>query len=317
LRTSAAVWVVDLLGRGGVKVGGAVVRFARVDDGDEIRLGKYVCHLRQDALDKVAANPPAGQIGFVPSTVPTGLAGREPGGATSDPVTLRPTVRVASAWPGERTETEYAETPLAPLIQFQQLGEMQQWMFDQFQQAMLMMLQMFGTLHRDQMGEIREALEQIHDLTEELRTLQSDSNRPRSESASVAGVVGRRPGQGSTASRPHDLSSVGSAPQRRRFLGGLMPEENSGETPDGVMNSPRDVPFGAKTKLECDSELAGRSSGNEGDARVAAPVAGARGGEASAQPDEEFHAQLSRKIAAIQEERQTRWEKIMNIVKGI
>jgi pSer/pThr/pTyr-binding forkhead associated (FHA) protein len=300
LRTLAGVWVVDLLGRGGVKVGGAVVRFARVDDGDEIRLGKYVFHLRQEAQDEDATNPwsesLAGPSGWVPPTLPTLLAGREQGGASNVPATPWPTGRVASVWPRDRTE--FAETPLAALIQ--QFGEMQQSMFDQFQQTMLMILQMFGSMHRDQMGEIREALAQIRDLSEQLRTLQSDSNRPGSEPASVVGIVGQRPEPESTASRPRDVSSVGSAPQQRRLLGGLKPEEHNGETPDGVTNSPRDVP-----------------SGNEGDAPVAASVAGTRGGKGSAQSEEEFHILLCRKIAAIQEEKQTRWEKIMNIIKGM
>ena len=38
---------------------------------------------------------------------------------------------------------------LVPLVN--QFGLMQQQMFDQFQQAMAMMVQMFGTMHRDQM----------------------------------------------------------------------------------------------------------------------------------------------------------------------
>ena len=55
-------------------------------------------------------------------------------------------------------------------------------MFDQFQQAMAMMLQMFGTMHREQMEVIREELDQLHDLTEEFHSLkkrigQSDAGR--------------------------------------------------------------------------------------------------------------------------------------------
>ena len=51
---------------------------------------------------------------------------------------------------------------------------MQQQMFDQFQQAMAMMVQMFGTMHRDQMEVIRAELDRLHDLTEEFHALKSE-----------------------------------------------------------------------------------------------------------------------------------------------
>ena len=49
------------------------------------------------------------------------------------------------------------ESMLVPLIN--QFGLMQQQMFDQFQQAMAMMVQMFGTMHREQMEVIRAELD--------------------------------------------------------------------------------------------------------------------------------------------------------------
>ena len=55
---------------------------------------------------------------------------------------------------------------LAPLVNH--FGDIQQQMFDQFQQAMAMMLQMFGTMHREQMEVIRGELDRLHDLTEEV-----------------------------------------------------------------------------------------------------------------------------------------------------
>ena len=49
---------------------------------------------------------------------------------------------------------------LVPLVN--QFGVIQQQMFDQFQQAMAMMLQMFGTMHREQMEVIREEMDRLH-----------------------------------------------------------------------------------------------------------------------------------------------------------
>ena len=59
--------------------------------------------------------------------------------------------------PGNLAQSELAESMLMPLVN--QFSLMQQQMFDQFHQVILMMFQMFGTLHRDQMGLVREDLE--------------------------------------------------------------------------------------------------------------------------------------------------------------
>ena len=65
-----------------------------------------------------------------------------------------------------------AEALLMPLVS--QFSEMQQQMFEQFQQTLLMMAQMFGNLQREQMTLIRQELEQIQELTRQLHTLQSE-----------------------------------------------------------------------------------------------------------------------------------------------
>lgn len=68
-----------------------------------------------------------------------------------------------------------AETLLMPLVS--QFTQMQQQMFDQFQQTILMMAQMFGNLQREQMAIIRQELEQIQELTRQVHTLQSEGMR--------------------------------------------------------------------------------------------------------------------------------------------
>ena len=73
-----------------------------------------------------------------------------------------------STWP----QSELTESMLVPLVN--QFGLMQQQMFDQFQQAMAMMVQMFGTMHRDQMEVIRAELDQLRELTEEFHALKNE-----------------------------------------------------------------------------------------------------------------------------------------------
>ena len=62
-----------------------------------------------------------------------------------------------AAGPLKLAPSEVTESMLVPLVN--QFGLMQQQMFDQFQQAMAMMVQMFGTMHRDQMEVIRAEVE--------------------------------------------------------------------------------------------------------------------------------------------------------------
>jgi pSer/pThr/pTyr-binding forkhead associated (FHA) protein len=68
-----------------------------------------------------------------------------------------------------------AEGIIVPLIK--QLGEVHGQMFDQLQNSMLMMMQMFGQAHRDQMAAIREELGRIQELNGELTKLQAEVAR--------------------------------------------------------------------------------------------------------------------------------------------
>lgn len=81
------------------------------------------------------------------------------------------------------------ETLVMPLVS--QFSQMQQQMFEQFQQTLLMIVQMFGNLQREQMTLIRQELEQIRELTRQLHTLQSEGMRqpaPRQSAIGQAAV---------------------------------------------------------------------------------------------------------------------------------
>jgi pSer/pThr/pTyr-binding forkhead associated (FHA) protein len=55
-----------------------------------------------------------------------------------------------------------------------QFAQMQQQMFDQFQQAMVVMFRTFGQLHREQMEMVRRELDRVHQLTQQLHELQME-----------------------------------------------------------------------------------------------------------------------------------------------
>src|SRR5205807_5986681 len=82
--------------------------------------------------------------------------------------------------------SEAAQNLLVPLAH--QLSLMQKQMFDQFQQAMMMMFQMFNTLQKDQIGVIRQELDHLQNLTQELNKLQSDLMQRAQPAAAIAGA---------------------------------------------------------------------------------------------------------------------------------
>lgn len=200
LRTPSGVWVVDLLGPGGVSVDGSPVRSHRVEDGDEVGVGGHRFLVRLGP----AARPDSGK----------GLArwssGRE---ALSTPSSLHPSPRTAEG-------PEVAEL----LAGFER---MHQRTSDQFQQALLMMFQM----HQDQMSLIRDELSKIDRLEEELKSLQAEQARvnPPVPSRAMLRLIGAEP------ARPDDLDA-GPDPARADPAPGLpsVPPARPGPRPSAV-----------------------------------------------------------------------------------
>ncbi len=59
VRTPLGVWAIDLLGRGGIEVNEVFVRCTRLDDGDGLRVGKFLIHLHYDTppISRIRRNP--------------------------------------------------------------------------------------------------------------------------------------------------------------------------------------------------------------------------------------------------------------------
>ena len=59
-------------------------------------------------------------------------------------------------------------------------------MMDQFQQSMQMVVQVFATMHRDQMEVIRAELDRLRELTDEFHALKDElANRTREQALTV------------------------------------------------------------------------------------------------------------------------------------
>lgn len=282
LRTRAGLWAVNLLGQGGVIVNGSSIRASRLEDGDELRIGDILIRVlfqsAGSASDEVRS-PADGEMS--PTTLFAHPAMSSRALATSRPkavpgVPAREALRLLPDH-GPR-EGELSASLLALVLD--QFGEMQQQFLNQFQQTSLMMFRALGSMHHDQMEELGEKLDSLHRLGENLRALQAQA------SANAASGNGHHPPAG-----------VHPAP----------PQPSPAGTPGGDPNG----------------NGHGRPSGN-GHGR---PSVAADGTEALREkfrstvdqpniPSMNVHEWLIGRIAALEDEQRTRWQKIVDLVKG-
>jgi hypothetical protein len=228
-----------------------------------------------------------------------------------------------AAFPGNRNQPELTESVLVPLVN--QFSMMQQQMFDQFQQAMGMLVQMFGTMHREQMEVIREELDRLHQLTEELQALKAElanqsrgSAQPSRELAGAAAVLDRQAATVSNASAARSTTAVAAVHNPL----------------DGPSTTPVDVPSAAVPPLSPaagapghrESLAAGFPPPPSSSSPLAAPrldqaqtELGSQGGPSvgPATSDRDALVWLHQRIVTLQQERESRWQKILKLLPGV
>ena len=196
LRSAQGVWVVDLLGRGGTFVNEIHVRFARLDDGDELRIGRHILRFQINSATRSVTRPvsPNRAIARRQAEVPPARLDRSAGVPSAPPSSSLPMMptwhypehQVHQALDSRSTsQAEFIQTLMQPMVQ--QFGLMQQQMFEQFHQAMMGMFQTFGAAYREQMIDLREELDEVRRITHELQTLQAEASiRSEVQSAPAA-----------------------------------------------------------------------------------------------------------------------------------
>jgi pSer/pThr/pTyr-binding forkhead associated (FHA) protein len=219
--TPKGVWVVDLCSRSGTWLRDETIRSARLEEGDVVEVGPYRLRLKYRRVATSAA--------------PVVVARGEDRG-----------LAVQSAAMGE-------PNALFPLVQ--QFNNLQQQMFDQFQQTLVMLVRLMSSMHQEQVALIREELGQIQKVTEELNRLQGQAHQGRA--VSPGGVLRR--GGASPVGQVQPRSSVTPLPVPASFAG-----------------QPRSV------------------NGNDGD----------------------IHDWVTRRVSELQADRQSRWQRIVDFVRG-
>jgi predicted component of type VI protein secretion system len=247
VRTPAGLWAVGLVGVRGITVNGKQVPWARLDDGDELRVGGVRLAVRYDA-------PPRAEPAEVRPSLPVPAAAE-----AAPPLPLLPgkgplPLPLPLSLPAEPAEAGALLLPLA-----NHFAVMQQQMFDQFTQAMLMMGQMFTQLHREQVSLLRDELERVRQITQDVARLQAEVAK----------------------SRPAAPEPVAGPPTAAPAQPSAVPPAATGAAPKPAPAPPRPTPL-------------------------------PKGGPSA----EDVHAVLFERIEALQQERQSRWQTILQLLSG-
>jgi pSer/pThr/pTyr-binding forkhead associated (FHA) protein len=303
IRTPRGMWVVDLLSREGVWVNGTRVRWAWLDDGDTLRIGRFTFVLRYRFLpDQIARGDvplDAGAIfspssararnssGGLPAKLARSLASRshqgspqrtqlEPSAPVVVPLSLAP--GSGDLWSGD---PDFGPGPSMLWNQHIQFLEM-------LHSEMILMVKMFMTMHREQVGSIRDELDRVQQLTRELEILQSKLGEPSS-----AEKLG--PNAGTERMRREARTQLPvKAWEEQRPRGSTMDSRR-------VLREQRRSP---DPTADSGVEEASASSTTAADRRVA--------GKLPQVDTVEFHAEITKRIAELQRERQGYWRRILS-----
>jgi pSer/pThr/pTyr-binding forkhead associated (FHA) protein len=267
VRGAQAVWAVDLLSREGIRLNGHRVAWARLAAGDRLEVGPFVLQVRyeQALIRRDAARAPSSRVG------PPALA-----------------------TPQCAAPTALDQSLLLPVIN--EFNRMQQQMMEQFHQTMLMMAEMFSTLHREQAVLVREELGEVRRLTQELNALRAETARQALD-AQPTEVVGAQ-AEPKAEAPPAATANVKTLESEIISAGSANSNGTTEKGPGATRPSSETAPTPANV---------GATPPPSREANQNPPPSG---------PTPDVHDWLSRRVAALQEERQGRWQKILQFITG-
>jgi hypothetical protein len=329
---------VDLLGSEYICVNDSSVRYALLADNDVLKVGRYRIRIQSrvasrgqaaDPVGTTSANLPWGRVPLKQATGPFPDASGFPlynqaMWSESNSHALSP---INSAVPSTGVEWsrptpdqavqirggELTDAVLVPLVN--QFGLMQQQMLDQFQDAISRLVQMFGSLHRDQMDVIRAELDQLRDLTSELHALKLEltaHSHPNPEPAANSLTAGVSEERRTFAPSSENNYAGGAADQLvgpYRGVGSIGSPANeratngSGAAASSMNGS--SAPAGA-------SIIESKAEGPRTTPKSPEPAEESRGGS-----DKDVILWLHQRMMTLQQERETRWQKILKLLPGL
>ncbi len=267
--TPAGFWVADLCSAGGITLNGARAKSGAVREGDCLGVGPYNVVFRPRSPVQTVTlleKPAPGRVAR-----PLGLPGAD-GPQTLVPApqpTFLPAALPDPSPPGPPAALEVGNAALLPILQ--QFGQMQQHMMDQFQQTLLMMMQMIHRMHTDQMDLVRTELQRLRELSLEIQEA-----RLNQQALARAAEEARREKPPGRARQPAPINGAAAshAPAPR-------------PTPQPPAEAPEAPPPGPTPPPP-----------------------------ANAEADADVHGALAAKIAALEAQRQTIWQRILGALPG-
>ncbi len=312
LRTDQGLYAIDLVGGGGIQINDVPARSGLLRDGDMLQVGRYQIrvhiHDRNVSVESgiavagpehsgtlVGASDPEQPLVPLSHLPPSPMMGSN---LRAEIVGYEP----ATAYPAPAGRNDLTESVLVPLVS--QFGMMQQQMFDQFQQTMNMLVQMFGKMHESQMEMIRQEFSRLNDLSTELNELKAELSEigRRQAEAKSAPVV--------PAAGPIPAPTITPAPGTRPTIPGANPSPGPRPTIPRPGGLPPLKPRGGSGSSEQPSTTAQNVSASDQQPK------GESQPDNAPQNDQEVIFWLHQRITHIQTEREGRWQRLLKLLPG-
>ncbi|MGQ0634155.1 MAG: FHA domain-containing protein [Planctomycetaceae bacterium] len=247
--TRQGLWVVDLLGRDGVRVEGRPAYWKQIHDGGELAIGRFRFCVR------IGRPGDRSSLRLAPRAAKKGLVRR-------------------------RASKGISENSVLRLVEH--LTQMQNRFFEHSQMQMQLMTQMLAHLERSQQAAVQKDLTRIDEISRELQSIQAklDQAEQRDRAASVAQAQ-------AAPLQPGPISPPAAQPAARAVQ--QAPATAAGAQQAAAPSSaPTEVPAPAHTQF-----------------------AAAHEGSQPTADSAEAHARLTRRMAKLAQERNSRWRRVM------
>lgn len=308
LLTPLGLWVVDLLGKGGVRVNGEHVAFRLLAHGDELAIGRFrfeVVYSANDESDSLSNALPAVLEEPVPKWQPALVVNPTSLSQTGDnkgiPTPVSFPLSVQSNPLSVVAGGELSERFVISLVN--QFALMQQQMMEETQEMIVSMARMYGSMHQNQMQSIQEDLACMHELTREIQELRIEIATSQVQSPSQPAPADEQSDVSGEKSTDEETSSIEATLIAAETLSrqrAEQPPEDAEATPDAL-----DGEADQKPRVQ--------------PVKVPAPATATKPSETSKQPQNgvDPHMQLLTRMALLEKERTSRWQRIMRAVTGV
>lgn len=325
LLTPLGPWVIDFGGR--TSVNGAPVRVSPLAHDDRLQFANFAIRVAVEPEVKGQKSEVGGQPASdsepialpVPVTAGRSLApversarGDVPAGQHSALSRAGSSALAHGNWLGGVELPASVDPTVLQLVN--QFGLLQQQMFEQNQQTMMMMVKMFTSLHREHVDLVRDDLERLNEVTRELQVLYAEV---KAHPPGAAAPPLSAPGSAAILPFPSPAVGPGSepaAPRPRQTMPGPTARPKQAAPPE----RPRPEAEPARPVVAQAAQLLRKAApAHELGAKAPPPDSPAENGAApaAAANTEEVHAWLHQRMAHLQREQQTRWQRILGFIR--